>query len=89
MMKELLDPFKTEIEEYANERKPLFDQAILLWRIIHYQVLRFQEEHLEWIFIRHEDISKDPLTGFQNLFEKLNLGIYARRQSYYSGLQWK
>ena len=81
MMKDLLGPFKPEIEVYANERKPLFDQAILLWRIIHHQVLRFQKEHPEWIFIRHEDISQDPLTGFQTLFKKLDLEFTSKAKT--------
>jgi hypothetical protein len=73
MMKDLLSPFREEIEEYARDHKPLFDQAILLWRIIHYQILQYQKEHADWIFIRHEDISQDPVAGFQILFKKLDL----------------
>lgn len=75
LMKELLYPFEAEIREYSHEHKPLFDQAILLWRIIHHQVLHYQKEHPDWIFIRHEDISQDPINGFQSLYEKLSLAF--------------
>lgn len=75
MMKDLLAPFHNEIEEYSQNRKPLFDQAVLLWRIIHYQVLQYQKQHPEWIYIRHEDISQNPLAGFQSLYEKLGLNF--------------
>ena len=73
MMQNLLWPFQEEIEEYARDHKPLFDQAILLWRMIHYHILQYQKRYPDWIFIRHEDISRDPVAGFQILFKKLDL----------------
>lgn len=73
MMKNLLGPFRSEIEEYSRNHKPLFDQAILLWKIIHHQVLQYQKENPDWIYIRHEDLSRDPFQSFQNLYEQLDL----------------
>jgi len=73
MMKDILEPFKDEIKEYSIHRKDISEQAILLWRIIHYQVLKYQEKHPEWIFVKHEDLSQDTLQGFQIICEKLNL----------------
>jgi hypothetical protein len=47
----------------------------LLWRIIHFTILQYQEKHKDWIFIRHEDISIDPLYHFEYLYKKMNLTL--------------
>lgn len=36
-------------------------------------ITRYREKHSEWIFIRHEDLSADPISGFKGIFERLNL----------------
>jgi hypothetical protein len=33
----------------------------------------YQRQHPDWIFIRHEDISLDPVGKFRSLFEALGL----------------
>jgi hypothetical protein len=73
LLKNHLYPFEAEIREYTARKQDIVNQAILLWRIIHYMIIQYQEKHKDWIFIRHEDISRDPLQGFQTLFSKLNL----------------
>ena len=35
----------------------------------------YQEKHKDWIFIRHEDISADPLYHFEYLYKKMNLSL--------------
>ena len=75
LMKKKLAPFKSEIEYYAQKDQDTIDQAILLWRIIHQTILEYQQKHRDWSFIRHEDISLNPLSGFQNLFDCLSLDL--------------
>ena len=73
LMRELLYPFAGEIREYASKNYDPFDQAILLWKLIHYTMIQYQEAHRNWIFVRHEDISRDPVNAFQKLYNQLNL----------------
>jgi hypothetical protein len=73
LMRDLLYPFEEEIKAYAAKKYPIIDQAILLWRIIHYTMLKYQRERADWIFVRHEDLSREPLGGFQDLFSKVDL----------------
>lgn len=73
LMKDHLYPFEAEIKKFAEEGHDIIDQAILLWRLIHYMIKKFKEKHHDWIFIRHEDLSRDPLNGFRTLFSKLDL----------------
>lgn len=73
LIDDVLHPFEAEIKAYTLNEQPLIDQAILLWRIIHYTMLIYQKEHPDWLYIRHEDISRDPISGFQDMFRKLDL----------------
>lgn len=75
LIKDHLYPFESEIKEYANKEHDIVDQAALIWKLIYYVILKYQRKHKDWAFIRHEDLSQKPLTGFQALFKKLNLGF--------------
>ena len=65
--------FQDEIKTYANSSPDLIEQGILLWRIFHYTIAQYQVEHPDWVFVRHEDLSRSPLTEFESLFQQLNL----------------
>lgn len=73
LMGEYLAPFDKEINEYARKKCDVLDQAILLWRIIHYTIGEYQKKYENWVFVRHEDLSLDPMKEFESLFSKLNL----------------
>ncbi len=68
-----LKEFKAEIESFARLPRDIVDQAALLWKIIYGRVLEYKKEHPDWIYIRHEDISLNPLDQFKLLFERLGL----------------
>ena len=63
-----------------NEAKGLniIEQGILLWNIFNHVLLQYKEKYPEWIYIRHEDVSRDPIKEFQILFEKLGLKYTTR-----------
>ena len=73
LMKDYLGHFANEIEEFTKNKQDLLDQAILLWRMMHHTILRYQTAHNDWLFLRHEDISNDPLHHFTYIFKYLNL----------------
>ena len=75
LMRDYLYPFESEIRTFAETEHDIIEQATLLWRIIHYTILQYQEKHKDWIFIRHEDISTDPLYHFEYLYKKMNLTL--------------
>lgn len=86
LMRDHLYPFEKEIREYADQRHDIIDQAILLWKLIHTMIIKYQNKHRDWMFIRHEDISRDPLHHFKNIYERLGLeftqGIQREIQTY-------
>ena len=63
------DEIKYQIENSGN----IINQAVLLWNIIHNQIIDYQKKYPNWIFILHEHISLFPTTEFKLLFQKLNL----------------
>ncbi|MGQ3685786.1 MAG: sulfotransferase [Candidatus Loosdrechtia sp.] len=78
LMRNILSPFRDEITHYANSQPSIIDQGILLWRIIHHTILQYQQQHPQWFFIRHEDLSREPLTNFAKIFQYINLDMTAK-----------
>lgn len=73
LMQDYLYPFEAEIKKYASESHDKLDQAALCWKLIHHVILEYQKKYKNWIFIRHEDLSRDPMNRFQEIFNKLDL----------------
>jgi hypothetical protein len=73
LLKRYLEPFSAQVRTYALCAPSTVDQAILLWRLIHHVIREYQRGYSDWVFVRHEDISRDPLKGFQELFQTLGL----------------
>lgn len=57
-------------------------EAAYLWKLLHRVIARYRETHPEWTFVRYEDLARDPLPRFTEIFAKLGLtfGDRARRQ---------
>ncbi|MFC2165103.1 sulfotransferase [Acidobacteriota bacterium] len=80
LMRDHLYPFEDQIRDFADKEYDIVDQSILLWKITHSLVRKFQMKHEDWYFIRHEDLSHDPLSGFRAIFEWLGLDYTERIQ---------
>jgi hypothetical protein len=77
-----LKAYKSEIEDFAKNPRDIIDQSILLWNLIYSRVLQYQKAHPGWIFLRHEDISIDPIPKFKFLFETLDLEFTGEIETY-------
>lgn len=75
LMERYLEPFREQLEEFAAEEKDIVDQSILLWNMIHQVILQYQKDHPDWIFVKHEDISKDPVRSFAEIYERLGIAF--------------
>jgi hypothetical protein len=73
LMEHHLMPFARDIMMFARQKRDIVDQAALLWNVIHFMILKYQAAFPEWIYVRHEDLSRDPLTGFRSMFDHLEL----------------
>ena len=71
LMQHLLEPFRAEIEAASTE--DTIGQAALLWKIIYHTVDEYRRQNPELIILRHEDLSLNPLKGFEDLYTALGL----------------
>jgi hypothetical protein len=67
-----LEAYAADIERYAAMEQPLFDQAVLLWLVIHDRIRAYQVRR-SWAFVRHEDLAVRPVEGFRALYGRLGL----------------
>lgn len=65
--------FRDKIKYYAKYEQKLIDQAILAWCLLHQTILHYQKKHLDWIFVRHEDLSRNPEKEFRQIFQKVGI----------------
>lgn len=77
-----LRPFKEEIEAAAQNPPGIIEQAALLWKFIYSLIPEYRQQHPDWIFLRHEDISLDPPGAFADLFKKLDLAFTPEVENY-------
>ncbi len=73
LMEEQLDPFRSEIEDFAKNKYDIVDQVALLWKLIHSMVIKYRDTHSNWIFVRYSDLALEPIEGYRTIFEQLKL----------------
>ena len=73
LMQDYLHLFEADIKDFSETEYGIFDQAILIWRLIHHVIIKYREKHANWVFLRHEDISNDPVGQFEFLFRRLHI----------------
>jgi Sulfotransferase family len=73
LMQHHLSGFRTEIEALATRKADIVDQGILLWNVIYDVIRGYRNRHPDWIFVRHEDLSREPLSAFFDIFQRLGL----------------
>jgi hypothetical protein len=75
LMRDHLSPFEGEIRDFAARERSVVQQGILLWNLLYSTVVRFRERHPDWTFLRLEDIARNPVREFRDLFGRLELGF--------------
>jgi hypothetical protein len=73
LMDTLLVPFRDEIAAKAEKNDDLIDQAILQWRVFHHVIDVYRKARPDFLYVRHEDLSLDPVGGFRKMFEHCKL----------------
>ena len=70
---EVVRPYEDEIRAQAREPGDILAQAALLWRLLYNAVAGYRERHPDWVYLRHEDASLDPVGTFERLYGELDL----------------
>ncbi len=78
LLQAYLAPFEDDIRRLCAAPVDLVEHAILAWRLVYATVRQYRARHPEWVFVRHEDLSLDPVAGFRGLFARVGLDFPAR-----------
>ncbi len=73
LQRDLVGPYAERIDEFAEREHDLVDQAILMWNVMHHVIGGYEDRRPDWTFIRHEDLSEEPLKGFRDLYDRMDL----------------
>jgi hypothetical protein len=76
LLRDHLGPFRESMLSIHVD--DVIGQAALLWKIIYATVHTFRESHPEWILVRHEEYSREPVERFRELYSKLGLDFTKR-----------
>lgn len=79
LMRDHLEADRAAME--AMDKSDIISQAALLWKFIYRFVHSTRESFPQFHIVRHEDLARDPIPGFQSLYQSLGLNFTARAQS--------
>ena len=73
LMEGLLKNYRDPIRAYAADPPDIIRQASLFWNCVYHTAGEYRRRHPDWIFLRHEDMSRAPVQHFRHLFERFGL----------------
>lgn len=73
LMEQHLSDYRKEIDIQAENQSDIIGQSILLWNLIHHMISGYKRDHADWHFVRHEDLSRDPVKEYRSLYAMLGL----------------
>ncbi|MFQ5469215.1 MAG: sulfotransferase [Gammaproteobacteria bacterium] len=73
LIRDFLKPLESEINALRTGEHDIIERAALAWKIHHLVISKYYAKHEDWIFLRHEDISKTPMDSFEKLYHSLGL----------------
>lgn len=83
LLQNYLKEYQTEITDFAENKRGIIDQGILLWNCIYSTINYYQKTYKkDWYFIKHEALSLHPLQEFHKLFLALNIPFTNGVKSY-------
>ncbi|HSB03235.1 MAG TPA: sulfotransferase domain-containing protein [Anaerolineales bacterium] len=76
LMRDHLEPDRQEMQ--SMQADDVIGQAALLWKLIYRSVHATRERNPDFIVVRHEDLSRDPIPGYRDLYQALGLEFTPR-----------
>jgi hypothetical protein len=80
LMQDWLSPWKAEMRAMLAHPDDIIGQASLLWCMVYQIVSEMRKTNPALQVVRHEDLSLEPLQGFENLYRTLGLSFSSRVQ---------
>ncbi len=85
LMRDHLEPYRDELERLDADGGDIIDQTALAWKVLNHLVLQYRERYPDWVFVRHEDLSEDPVGGYRRLYQRLGLTFTSEIQATIEG----
>jgi hypothetical protein len=74
LMRDWLEPYRAEmVQILAKSDDDVLAQSCLLWKIIYDVVSQLEDRYPQFLVVRHEDLSRDPLEGFRDIYSMMGL----------------
>ncbi|AOY60128.1 sulfotransferase [Desulfococcus multivorans] len=73
LMEDYLYPFESKLRKIKEKKMDIIEEASTLWTCFYHVVNLYRENHPEWIFKKHEDLSLNPIDEFQQICMRLNI----------------
>ncbi len=79
LMDDILHDFADDIYKLAPEKFIPFsvETQALVWNIFTTVMLSYKNKYPDWLFYRHEDLSREPVDAFKNIYKEVGLEISA------------
>jgi hypothetical protein len=76
LMRDHLEPYRHQMQSIKPD--DMIGQTALLWKMIYRSVHAANELNPDFIIVRHEDLSRDPVVGYLDLYASLGLEFTPR-----------
>lgn len=76
-----LADFQSDIRYFAEHEQEIIPVGALLWNCIYAVVNEYRTRYPGWLFLKHEELSMDPVGSFQKVYAALGLEFTASVQS--------
>jgi hypothetical protein len=76
LMRDHLEPFREEMQFIRQD--DVIGQAALLWKMIYRSVRMAHQSNPDFLVVRHEDLSRDPVPGYRALYQALGMEFTPR-----------
>ena len=80
LMSDHLEPYRSEMCAIQDTQADIVAQGCLLWKLIYSVVDGYRVDGLDLQVVRHEDLSRQPIDGFSELYASLGLGYTSEVQ---------
>jgi hypothetical protein len=80
LMRDHLEPYRREMESMPSD--DVIGQAALLWKLIYRSVHATREQYRDFIIVRNEDLSRDPIPAYRDLYNALGLEFTGRVEKF-------
>jgi hypothetical protein len=73
LMEDHLVPFEKDLRQLKESKAGILEQAAWFWKVSYAFIANYIKDHPDWIYLKHEEISLNPMETYQGLFKQLGL----------------